>query len=238
MKRVVFAGPSIFGIDLSHYPQIEVRPPAACGDILSCTSEGVDAIGLIDGVYADCVAVWHKEILYALSRNIRILGAASMGALRAAECMPFGMIGIGTIFETYRDGSRRSDADVALVHAPSDLGFRPLTIALVDAEATLDSLIGLVCADDIIKLRDAARRLHFSKRTWRSITEAACVSPSLHILLREQAMSAKRCDALKLLDHMRDMPPADTQAKATWSFQDTLFFRELQHTLDRQQAGP
>ena len=61
-------------------------------------------IGLVDGRYEDIAAVWHKEILYAIEQGALVFGAASMGALRAAECADFGMIGVGAVFERYRSG--------------------------------------------------------------------------------------------------------------------------------------
>lgn len=126
MRPVVFAGPSIHGI-AGQFAGLDLRGPAACGDILDAVGQGIKVIGLIDGLYGDCAAVWHKEILYALSAGVTVFGAASMGALRAAECAAFGMIGIGHVFEDYRDGRRFSDADVAVNHAPRELGYSPLT---------------------------------------------------------------------------------------------------------------
>jgi len=61
-------------------------------------------IGIVDGYFERVPAVWHKEILWAMSRGVHVLGAASMGALRAAELHPFGMVGVGAIFEGFRDG--------------------------------------------------------------------------------------------------------------------------------------
>ena len=72
-------------------------------------------IGIIDGGFEYTAPVWHKEILYALSAGTRVLGAASMGALRAAECHSFGMTGVGSIFKEYRDGTRIDDSDVAQI---------------------------------------------------------------------------------------------------------------------------
>ena len=43
---------------------------------------------IIDGSFQSQPAVRHKEILWALSRGIPVIGAASMGALRAAELYP------------------------------------------------------------------------------------------------------------------------------------------------------
>ncbi|MEJ0097006.1 MAG: TfuA-like protein [Bauldia sp.] len=46
---------------------------------------GASVIGLVDGVFENVASVWHKEILYALSEGVQVFGAASMGALRAAD---------------------------------------------------------------------------------------------------------------------------------------------------------
>ena len=48
--------------------------------------------------------MWHKEILFALSEGIDVYGAASMGALRAAELDAFGMRGIGDVYSAYAEG--------------------------------------------------------------------------------------------------------------------------------------
>jgi hypothetical protein len=76
-------------------PGIEIRPPAVQGDILDAVRAGVCAIGLIDGHFEFAAPVWHKEILFALSIRVRVLGAANRGALRASECAAFGMVGVG-----------------------------------------------------------------------------------------------------------------------------------------------
>ena len=87
------------------------------------------AIGIVDGYFQWAPAVWHKEILWAIGQGVHVFGAASMGALRAAELAPFGMRGVGRIFEAYRDGSlgRRQpfedDDEVAVVHGPPESGY-------------------------------------------------------------------------------------------------------------------
>ena len=85
------------------------------------------AIGIIDGYFQWAPAVWHKEILWAIQQGVHVFGAASMGALRAAELAPFGMRGVGRIFEAYRDGVLpgsgdepfEDDDEVAVVHGPA-----------------------------------------------------------------------------------------------------------------------
>ena len=56
-------------------------------------------IGIIDGYFEIVPTVWHKEILWAMAQGIHVFGAASIGALRAAELDAFGMRGIGRIYE-------------------------------------------------------------------------------------------------------------------------------------------
>ena len=81
------------------------------------------AIAIIDGYFDSVPAVSHKEILVALSMGVPVYGAASMGALRVAELHHFGMIGVGRIFERYREGSLEDDDEVAVVHGSADAGF-------------------------------------------------------------------------------------------------------------------
>lgn len=225
MGTVAFAGPSIFGLDLADFPDIEFRPPAAAGDILAAIQQGATTIGLIDGLYGDRAAVWHKELLHALSRGIPVIGAASMGALRAAECETFGMIGVGEVFQAYRDGGRTSDADVAIVHAPADLNYRPLTVALVDAEATISSVADLPAADADLLLK-TARRQHFSNRTWKSIVKEAGLPPDLAKTLADNVISVKRNDALQMLKALQG-EGFNRTSRPQWKFQNTLFFQSL-----------
>nr|WP_295985731.1 TfuA-like protein [uncultured Agrobacterium sp.] len=226
MKTVVFAGPSIHGIAGEEIPEVDLRGPAACGDIFDAVQQGARTIGLIDGLYGDCAAVWHKEILHALSSGVTILGAASMGALRAAECAAFGMIGIGDIFESYRDGQRFSDADVAVSHAPAELGYRPLTIALVDAEATLQACHDKVTPEEHGTLLRAARQLHFTRRTWRTIAAEARLGLEFANMLAKEAVSLKRNDAARLLA-MLDTGDLPSPPPTSWKFQNTVFFQQL-----------
>lgn len=234
MKPVVFAGPSIHGI-AGHFAGLDLRGPAACGDILDAVRQGIKVIGLVDGLYGDCAAVWHKEILYALSSGVTVFGAASMGALRAAECAAFGMIGIGHVFEDYRDGRRFSDADVAVNHAPRELGYSPLTVALIDAEATLAACGTSFGPAERNALLDAARSLHFTRRSWRSVTTEAGLEAEAANLLAAHAVSVKRSDATLLLT-MLNGGALPTPPPPGWKFQNTLFFQQL--ASGRTAGGP
>jgi len=109
-------------------------PPAQCGDVLRVLRLNPSTIVLIDGVYERVAAVWHKEILHALACGVRVIGAASMGALRAAELAPYGMEGLGSIYEDYASGVLVDDDEVAIVHTSDG---EPLSEPLVNIRATL-----------------------------------------------------------------------------------------------------
>src|SRR4029434_6356953 len=79
-------------------------------------------IAIIDGTFESRAAIWHKEILLALARGVSVFGASSMGALRGAELAVCGMIGVGRIFEAYRDGLYTDDDEVAVLHSAAGRG--------------------------------------------------------------------------------------------------------------------
>lgn len=134
-RAVLFAGPSIAGLALP--PNIALRPPAVCGDLAALKSDAPVAVGLVDGHFGLAPTVWHKEILELLACGVRVLGAASIGALRAAELADEGMEGVGAIYEAYRSGAIERDDAVMLLQAPAEYDYVPLSLALVDAECTL-----------------------------------------------------------------------------------------------------
>jgi YcaO-like protein with predicted kinase domain len=159
---VLFAGPSIHGLEVD--ASIEVRPPAACGDLAALLAFPPRTVGLIDGVFRTCRTVWHKEILGLLAAGFRVVGGASLGAVRAAELDGFGMEGVGQIYEAYRGGTLVRDDAVLFLHAPAELGYIALTIALVDAETTLANLD--ICKSDRRMMQRIVRTTDYTDRTW------------------------------------------------------------------------
>ncbi len=232
---VVFAGPSIHGLDRKELRGFQLKPPAKCGDLYRAARGGASAIGLIDGIFGSAPSVWHKEILFALSAGLRVYGAASMGALRAAECAPYGMIGLGAIFRSYLDGSRVADADVAVLHAPAELAFKPLTLALVDADASIERLrrLGRISPAEQDALQQSAAALHFSERTWDRVVEALRACPrrkrSLTTAMKVRGQSLKSDDARALLQRMRrDAARAVPAAAPLWALQESASFDVLE----------
>lgn len=215
--KVLFAGPTIHKLDLM-LDDIELRAPASHGDVTRAVLDGAMAIGLIDGQFEAVAAVWHKELLFALSRGVQVLGAASMGALRSAECEHFGMKPIGVIANRYADGSLDDDAAVAQVHGPAELGFIPMSETLVDAVANIEQLrtLGIISDQEENALINSARSIFFKIRTAQTIVEGArSIVGKRHsevlTAYTKHHFSLKARDALQLIDQLRRMP-VDSQA--------------------------
>ncbi len=175
-SRILFAGPSLAAGSWDDVlPWFEVRPPAQRGDFLAALAGGPATLVLLDGYYFDVPAVTHKEILYALECGVRVIGAASMGALRAAETAGFGMVGVGTVFAWYRDGVIDGDDEVAILHTPVEQGYRPLTVALVEVRAALGRLVerGAVVSGEAAEVVAALKALAFTARSPETVAAIA-----------------------------------------------------------------
>lgn len=61
-----------------------------------------DVIVILDGEFGQSRSVSPKEILGVLDGGKTVVGAASMGALRASELDRYGMIGVGWVYDYFR----------------------------------------------------------------------------------------------------------------------------------------
>lgn len=206
-RRLLFAGPSIAGLTIP--PGVELHPPAQCGDFAALLDDPPQVVGLVDGYFRIAPTVWHKEILSLLARGTRVIGGASLGALRAAELEAFGMEGVGAIFHAYRSGLLVRDDAVMLVHAPAELGFTPLSVPLVDAEHAL-SLVELPAPARRMMQR-IVRRAPYETRTWpdclQQYRERTGQPFPLSIEALEAAPSLKQRDAALVIDALASHAP-------------------------------
>lgn len=210
-RTVVFAGPTIGAAEIRHHlPDADVRPPAARGDVYRVAHGGAGAIAIIDGLFESVPSIWHKEILDALDRGVRVYRAASMGAIRAAECDGFGMVGIGSVYEGFRAGAYDDD-DVAVAHGSAEDGFQPVSEAMVNVRATLPAAVAAgVLSEDVGRSLDGlAKGVFYPHRTWRHLDElgrTAGLAPADLRALQDwretSAIDLKRTDALALLDRL------------------------------------
>jgi len=173
MTVYVFHGPSVTSEEVAGLlPDAVSRPPVRHGDLLALDHRPGDVVLIIDGVFHATAPVRHKEILRLLAEGVTVLGAASMGALRAAELHPYGMRGVGRIFEMYRDGVIDGDDEVAVAHTSDDS--RLLTVALVDVrgrgeEGVRAGVIGPTEAEELLRV---ARSIPYPHRTVGALSKA------------------------------------------------------------------
>jgi hypothetical protein len=233
----VFVGPT--RVRKADYPRIDFFPPAALGSVFRAVERGYRRIGIIDGFFGNTPSVWHKEILHAIAGGVEVSGAASTGALRAAELAPYGMRGIGRIYRLYRMGSIADDDEVCVVHGIAELDFMPLSDPMISIRVTLRRLrrAGLVDRAEEAAIAGDVKRLHFAERTAEKVREAF----RRHLAVERQddviaAYKARYCDAKgedgnRLLDWLSG-PPA-LQEKPEWVFPRTVHWvHQFQDRLD------
>lgn len=213
MTIVVFTGPTLPPSEAAKELQATYLPPVSEGDVYRAALQKPRAIGIIDGYFENVPSVWHKEILYAMSRGVHVFGASSMGALRAAELAAFGMEGVGAVFQAYHDGHLEDDDEVAVTHGPAELGFPLLSEAMVCIRRTLSD----ACAGNVISeatrqsLEALAKALHYRERAYGTlISQGLAAGLAKQELDRFKAwlpggrVDQKREDAVLLLRTLRE----------------------------------
>lgn len=243
----VFVGPTlprarIDALLVGDQPAV-VLPPAAQGDVYRALRHKPKTIALIDGYFGEAPAVWHKELLWALQEGIAVFGAASMGALRAAELAHFGMVGVGEIFEAYQDGRLVDDDEVALCHGPAELGYVALSEPMVNLRATFEA----ARAAHIVTpaLHEAAlrigRSLHYSRRSFEEVLRCLAAEGGDTARLQEWLpggrVDQKARDAEALLRHVSKGMDPPVQRR-DWHFERTAMWDELVRLHGSAEATP
>jgi hypothetical protein len=231
MTTIVFVGPTLPAAEVAtRLPGATVAPPVSVGDVLALTRRrGARRIAIIDGYFERMAAVWHKEILVAIERGIEVWGAASMGAIRAAELAPFGMIGVGSIYRDFARGTLVADDEVAVAHLPADYAYRATSDALVNlrdglARAARARVITASTRDRLVEL---ARGRFYRDRTWAAMIDAggqAGISArelaALAGWLQRARPDRKAADARQLLRRLAASKPRQPRAirvPRTWA---------------------
>jgi hypothetical protein len=237
MKPVIFSGPTLWRDPIASLRALAWLPPAKDGDVYKAARERPKAIGIIDGEFETAPSVWHKEILWALSQGIHVFGAASMGALRAAELSSFGMRGIGRIFSDYEKGILTDDDEVAVLHAAAELGYRPLSESLVDIRATVAraEATGVLSSRTATAIVVRAKATFFKERTWSRVLHESAGSPArkremanFSRWLKDNRVELKREDARAMVRAIETLIQSDAAPfKADFAFQRTSYWRRL-----------
>jgi len=226
---VVFLGPSLEVEAARDILDACYLPPAEQGAIVRAV-QGLEprVIALIDGSFANVPAVRHKEILWAMSKGVQVIGAASIGAIRAAELNGFGMGGSGFIYRWYRATVGADDDEVAVAMSPVEMGARPLSEALINIRLTLRraTRMGAINKTMYASLIELARSLDFRSRTYDRIFEVAERAlpvelrrslPALSDWIAGHAINQKATDTRELLLALSrmdpDLPPPSARSR-------------------------
>lgn len=239
MTTLVFVGPTLPAAEArARLPHATILPPVAVGELLALVRRrGVRRIAIVDGYFERMAAVWHKEILLALERGIAVWGAASMGALRAAELAPFGMIGVGAIYRAFARGELVADDEVAVAHLPAEYGYRATSDALVNLRHGVARAPALTDATRR-RLVELARARFYRERSWdRLVADARAAGlprAQLAALAAWPKPDRKADDARLLLRRLARDPgarPAPIRVPRTWAL------RQLEAIVDRDLRG-
>ncbi|OMC13500.1 TfuA-like protein [Mycobacterium sp. SP-6446] len=240
---VVFIGPTLTLAEAQlALPGAEFLGPARRGDIARAVLDRRPAvIVLIDGLFNTVPSVVHKEILFALTSGVRVVGAASMGALRAAELWTYGMEGIGTIFRRFQSGDWECDDEVAVTHGPAESGFRAASVALANIRLGLEQACerNLLARDQAAGIVERLRTTFYPERSWqaafaiaRNLGMSEQQISGLTAFVAAEAPDAKRDDALEALNSVRrwresDAIHANASPAITFDLEPTVFWRRL-----------
>jgi hypothetical protein len=210
LKIKIYSGLSVQAPMVHKYlPSAIFSRPIKRDDILKDIQNGVQVIGIIDGEFLQNLSVSPTEIRDAMRCGLSVYGSSSMGAMRAAELSPFGMIGVGRIFEQivsapyFRDdklGQIFYD-DIKMISTP----FMDLQIGMEDLVKR--RLIGAPIAMEILKIY---QRLHFADRSFsalkaeirKSIKNQNKLLQAVETMQKNN-ISQKKLDAICLLKKIR-----------------------------------
>jgi hypothetical protein len=222
----VFLGPSVDRATAEKILPANYYPPVRMGDVYRLAATRVRTILIIDGVFHWVTPVWQREIRNALENGIGVIGAASMGALRAAELGRFGMIGRGTIWSWYRDSILDGDDEVALLHGDETVNYRPMSEPLVNIRYNLGRAVdrGVIDERQAQQLLDRTKQRYFGARSYRVLLDDAralgFVAEQMgrfERFLADEAVDLKRVDAIDALTYCAELAAASDAAPPTTS---------------------
>lgn len=215
MSIVIYTGLSLSFDDAKKMLEAEYLPPVKRGDIYDLLEkrDDIEIIGIIDGVFHQSPAVAHKEILEALRRGITVVGGSSMGALRACELYPYGMIGVGNIFEDYKNGVIESDDDVAVSLNPEN--YEQMSESWINMKynfefALKEKIINQGQCDELLKI---SKELYYPKRSFNYVIKKSSLEDDkkreLLAYIKSINYDVKNEDAKKVIEYIKKLTLTD-----------------------------
>lgn len=230
---IVFLGPSLPREEAAAILPATYLPPAQQGSVVRAwLNHKPRALVLIDGMFGSVPAVRHKEILWACATGLAVFGAASIGAIRAAELAVFGMQGHGLVYRWYRRTPFADDDEVAVAMSPPELGAVPLSEALISIRLTLSRARReqILTLEEKLALEAIARATHFAERSYaKLLQDARSILPARSVdalarfedWLAYNRIDQKREDAVGLLTRLAVNPDLTVPRQARPPFRLT-----------------
>jgi hypothetical protein len=213
-KPIVYLGPTLRKEEALKILDADYRDPAKKGDflMLSQDSDEKKYVGFIDGVFLHDYPPPPIEVYHLATRkNIELLGASSLGALRAVELEKFGMKGIGKIFQLYKNGIIDADDEVAVTFVRGSNILQSEAMIDIRFNLFLAYKKGIITNDTKKRFVKIAKGIYFPFRNYEDIINLTQQRyPSIHdelenfrahILQNRDSLKAR--DAVKLLKYLK-----------------------------------
>jgi hypothetical protein len=132
------------------------------------------------------------------------------------------MVGVGRVFEAFRDGLLEDDDEVALVHGPAESGFRAISEPMVNIRATLSlaRAEGILGDDEMSALVAIAKSLFYKDRSYPALLRCGLTAglaeekvEALRTWLPTNRVDQKKQDAVEMLRLMAAEIGAATPSK-------------------------
>lgn len=215
-KPIVYLGPTLSREEAIKILDADYRDPAKKGDflMLSRDSDEKKYVGFVDGVFLHDYPPSPIEVYHLATRkNIELIGASSLGALRAVELEKFGMKGIGKIFQLYKNGIINADDEVAVTFVRENNVLQSEAMIDIRFNLFLAYKKGVITNQTKKRFAKIAKNIYFPFRNYADIIKLTQQQfPSIHnelesfrsyILKNRDSLKAR--DAIKLLKYLKTM---------------------------------
>jgi hypothetical protein len=233
-KVYVFLGPTLSATNAMAELDAVYLPPVAEGDVCRLMHRRPRVIAIVDGCWTGAPQVGHKEIMWALEQGVHVFGGAGLGALRAVELEAFGMRGVGSVFEAFRDGALEQDDEIAAAYDCHGGGYRLLSEPMINIRQTLLAgarqkvISGMTC--DLLTAQ--AKAQFYPRRNWPDLLRAAAAQapdPGEITALREWLAQGRvdqlAQDAATLLRTIREFLAGDpAKLEVPWKLANTALW--------------
>jgi TfuA protein len=215
-KPIIFLGPSLNQERARQIFQADFRGPAKKGDLLriSRVVDDTTIVCLVDALFLQDYPPSPIEVYQLmLNKNIKLFGAASLGALRAVELEKFGMIGIGKIFELYKKGKLTADDEVAVTFTEGEHQLQ--SEAMIDIRFNLflayrNGIINEITKKTVTKV---AKSIYFPYRNYIDILDQTekhypAIADDLKLFrtyIIKNRQSLKERDTIKLINYVKKL---------------------------------